>query len=57
VLAGLPEAAVKESTHREERAMVNSGFQRPQSRLVDQHVPGVFPSVKDSPTTGRYTGL
>ncbi len=34
VLVGLPEAAVKESTHRVERAMVNSGFQRPQSRVV-----------------------
>jgi len=34
VLVGLPEAAVKESTHRVERAIVNSGFQRPQSRTV-----------------------
>ncbi|HQI27941.1 MAG TPA: magnesium chelatase domain-containing protein [Sedimentisphaerales bacterium] len=34
ILVGLPEAAVKESTHRVERAMVNSGFQRPQSRVV-----------------------
>jgi hypothetical protein len=34
VLVGLPEAAVKESTHRVERAIVNSGFQRPQSRVV-----------------------
>jgi magnesium chelatase family protein len=32
VLVGLPEAAVKESTHRVERALVNSGFQRPQDR-------------------------
>ena len=29
ILVGLPEAAVRESTHRVERAMVNSGFQRP----------------------------
>ena len=28
VLVGLPEQAVKESTHRIERAMVNSGFVR-----------------------------
>ena len=28
VLVGLPEAAVKESTHRVERAMVNSGFKK-----------------------------
>jgi len=34
VLVGLPEAAVKESTHRVERAMVNSGFVRPQNRVV-----------------------
>jgi magnesium chelatase family protein len=34
VLVGLPEAAVKESVHRIERAMVNSGFQRPQDRIV-----------------------
>jgi hypothetical protein len=32
VLVGLPEQAVKESTHRIERAMVNSGFVRPQDR-------------------------
>jgi len=34
VLVGLPEQAVKESTHRVERAIVNSGFQRPQNRVV-----------------------
>ena len=34
VLVGLPGAAVEESTHRVERAIVNSGFQRPQSRVV-----------------------
>lgn len=34
VLVGLPEAAVKESTHRVERAMVNSGFIRPADRIV-----------------------
>lgn len=34
VLVGLPEAAVKESTHRVERAIVNSGFMRPQDRIV-----------------------
>lgn len=34
ILVGLPEAAVKESTHRIERAMVNSGFVRPQDRIV-----------------------
>ena len=34
ILVGLPEAAVRESTHRIERAMVNSGFVRPQDRVV-----------------------
>jgi magnesium chelatase family protein len=34
VLVGLPEAAVKESTHRVERALVNSGYQRPYDRVV-----------------------
>jgi magnesium chelatase family protein len=33
VLVGLPEMAVKESTHRIERAMVNSGFIRPNSEF------------------------
>ena len=32
--SGMPEQAVKESTHRIERAMVNSGFVRPQDRVV-----------------------
>jgi len=43
VLVGLPEAAVKESTHRVERAMVNSGFQRPQSRVVINLAPADLP--------------
>src|SRR5512135_3011244 len=43
VLVGLPEAAVKESTHRVERAMVNSGFQRPQSRVVINMAPADLP--------------
>ena len=34
VLVGLPEAAVRESTHRIERATVNSGFHAPQDRVV-----------------------
>lgn len=34
VLVGLPEQAVRESTHRVERAIVNSGFVRPQDRTV-----------------------
>ena len=43
VLVGLPEAAVKESTHRVERAIVNSGFQRPQSRVVINLAPADLP--------------
>jgi magnesium chelatase family protein len=34
VLVGLPEQAVRESTHRVERALVNAGFLRPQDRIV-----------------------
>lgn len=34
ILVGLAEAAVKESTHRIERALVNSGYQRPFDRVV-----------------------
>ena len=34
VIVGLPENAVKESTPRIERALVNSGYQRPGDRIV-----------------------
>ncbi|HID78684.1 MAG TPA: ATP-binding protein [Planctomycetaceae bacterium] len=43
VLVGLPEAAVKESTHRVERAIVNSGFQRPRTRVVINLAPADLP--------------
>jgi predicted ATPase with chaperone activity len=43
VLVGLPEAAVKESTHRVERAIVNSGFQRPQNRVIINMAPADLP--------------
>jgi len=43
ILVGLPEAAVKESTHRVERALVNSGFQRPQTRVVINLAPAELP--------------
>lgn len=46
VLVGLPEAAVKECTHRVERALVNSGFIRPQNRIVINLAPARFPYVK-----------
>src|SRR5438093_8211076 len=34
LLVGLPELAVRESTHRVERALVNCGYQRPMDRVV-----------------------
>jgi magnesium chelatase family protein len=34
ILVGLAETAVRESTHRVERAMVNSGYRRPSDRMV-----------------------
>lgn len=43
ILVGLPEAAVKESTHRVERALVNSGFQRPHDRVVINLAPAELP--------------
>src|SRR6476660_4649068 len=43
ILVGLPEAAVKESTHRVERALVNSGFIRPRDRVVVNLAPADLP--------------
>ena len=43
ILVGLPEAAVKESIHRVERSMVNSGFFRPQDRVVINLAPAELP--------------
>lgn len=43
ILVGLPEAAVKECVHRVERALVNSGFQRPQNRIVINLAPADLP--------------
>ncbi|NIP85492.1 MAG: magnesium chelatase, partial [Planctomycetales bacterium] len=43
VLVGLPEAAVKESTPRVARAMVNSGFHRPYDRIVINLAPAELP--------------
>jgi len=43
ILVGLPEAAVKESQHRVERAMVNSGFQRSSDRIVINLAPAELP--------------
>ncbi|MEK6249946.1 MAG: YifB family Mg chelatase-like AAA ATPase, partial [Planctomycetales bacterium] len=43
VLVGLPEAAVRESTHRVARALVNSGFTRPRDRVVINLAPAELP--------------
>ena len=43
ILVGLPDTAVKESTHRVERAIVNSGFTRPTDRVVINLAPGDLP--------------
>ncbi|QGJ68710.1 Magnesium chelatase subunit ChlI [Planctomycetales bacterium 10988] len=43
ILVGLPEAAVRESTQRVERAIVNSGFERPQDRVTINLAPGDLP--------------
>jgi magnesium chelatase family protein len=48
ILVGLPEQAVKESTHRIERAMVNSGFVRPQDRVVINLAPAELPKQASS---------
>jgi len=42
-LVGLPEAAVKESVHRIERALVNCGYQRPEDRIVINLAPADIP--------------
>ncbi|MEZ6092798.1 MAG: YifB family Mg chelatase-like AAA ATPase [Pirellulaceae bacterium] len=43
ILVGLPEAAVRESTHRVGRALVNSGFERPADRVVINLAPAELP--------------
>ncbi|MAI30633.1 MAG: magnesium chelatase [Planctomycetaceae bacterium TMED240] len=48
ILVGLPDTAVKESTHRVERAIVNSGFARPQDRVVINLAPGDLPKQASS---------
>src|SRR5213083_991427 len=42
-LVGLPEAAVKESQYRVERAMANSGYLRPDDRVVINLAPAELP--------------
>ena len=43
ILVGLPEAAVRESEHRVERAIVNSGFVRTTDRVVINLAPAELP--------------
>ncbi|MFM7206856.1 MAG: YifB family Mg chelatase-like AAA ATPase [Planctomycetaceae bacterium] len=43
VLVGMPDAAIRESTHRVARAMVNSGFSRPNERIVVNLAPAELP--------------
>ncbi|MBS0260809.1 MAG: YifB family Mg chelatase-like AAA ATPase [Planctomycetes bacterium] len=43
IVVGLAEGAVKESTHRIERALVNSGYQRPVDRIVINLSPAELP--------------
>ncbi|MGK0190460.1 MAG: magnesium chelatase family protein, partial [Verrucomicrobiales bacterium] len=42
-LVGLPEAAVRESTPRISRAMINSGYERPNGRVVINLAPAELP--------------
>lgn len=48
ILVGLAEAAVRESTHRIERALVNSGYVRPIDRIVINLSPADFPKEATS---------
>jgi magnesium chelatase family protein len=48
ILVGLPEQAVKESLHRIERSMVNSGFVRPADRVVINLAPAELPKSAGS---------
>ncbi len=43
ILVGLPEATVRESVHRIDRALVNSGFISPQDRIVINLAPAELP--------------
>ena len=48
ILVGLPDAAVRESTHRIERALDNSGFSRPNDRVVINLAPAELPKQASS---------
>ena len=53
VLVGLAEAAVRESTHRVERAIVNSGYRRPIDRVVINLAPAEFREKRSSADSGQ----
>lgn len=48
IIVGLPDQAIKESTHRIERAMVNSGFTKPQDRIIVNLAPAELPKQATS---------
>src|SRR3954467_764836 len=59
VLVGLAEAAVRESTHRVERALVNSGYRRPVDRVVINLAPARLHWLRilSHPPQSRYPRL
>ncbi len=57
VLVGLPEAAVRESTHRVERALANSGFQPINCRVVINLAPAELPKQAASFDLPMSVGL
>ena len=57
ILVGMPEAAVKESTPRVARALVNSGFQRPADRIVINLAPAELPKQAASSTCPSLLGF
>src|SRR4051812_32078456 len=57
VLVGLAEAAVRESTHRIERALVNSGYVRPIDRIVINLSPADLPKDAASVDLSIALGL
>uniref|UniRef100_A0A7C2NSX4 ATP-binding protein n=1 Tax=Schlesneria paludicola TaxID=360056 RepID=A0A7C2NSX4_9PLAN len=57
ILVGLAEAAVRESTHRIERALVNSGYVRPMDRVVINLSPADLPKDAASMDLAIAIGL
>lgn len=57
ILVGLAEAAVRESVHRIERALVNSGYQRPIDRIVINLSPADLPKEAASTDLAIALGI